>query len=143
MFAFSLPSLSSQYAVEQAVATEQNKLVCLRIGHQFDPACVSLDEVLRSAVPSVEAMCSLYTIDSREVPECVQAFQVQSSSALVFFFRGRLLQFDLGQGPCSRIECAMSSRQEFTDLVEAAQRGVQLGRDLIIAPRDYSLQMRY
>eukprot|EP00913_Durusdinium_trenchii_P003267 g3022.t1 len=132
--AATLPHLSSAYSVEQAVLGEQAKVVCLRFGQDFSPECMKMDEVLVSAAPTVESACAIYAVDIRDVPESVAEFQLSAPAQLIFFFRGKPLDLDLGQGP---------QRKEFLDLVEAVCRGAQQGMHLIMAPRDYSMQFRY
>ncbi|CAK8998218.1 unnamed protein product [Durusdinium trenchii] len=141
--AATLPHLSSAYSVEQAVLGEQAKVVCLRFGQDFSPECMKMDEVLVSAAPTVESACAIYAVDIRDVPESVAEFQLSAPAQLIFFFRGKPLDLDLGQGPQRKVDFALSGRQEFLDLVEAVCRGAQQGMHLIMAPRDYSMQFRY
>mmetsp|Transcript_49404 Transcript_49404/g.92608 ORF Transcript_49404/g.92608 Transcript_49404/m.92608 type:complete len:143 (+) Transcript_49404:41-469(+) len=138
-----LPRLSSAYLVEQAVLGEQSKVVCLRFGQDFSPECMRMDEVLSSAAEALAPACSIYAVDMREVPECVTEFQLAASAQLIFFFKGKVLELDLGSGPQRKVDLALSGRQEFMDLVEAVCRGAQQGMQLIVAPRDYSMQFRY
>ncbi|CAE7308125.1 YLS8, partial [Symbiodinium necroappetens] len=113
-----LQRLSSTYLVEQAVLGEQSKVVCLRFGQDFSPECMKMDEVLSSAAQAVEPGCSIYAVDVREVPECISEFQLTSPAQLIFFFRGKPLELDLGAGPQKKVEFTLSSRQEFLDLAE-------------------------
>eukprot|EP00811_Abedinium_folium_P012341 NODE_21441_length_753_cov_1.520767.p2 GENE.NODE_21441_length_753_cov_1.520767~~NODE_21441_length_753_cov_1.520767.p2 ORF type:complete len:144 (+),score=39.91 NODE_21441_length_753_cov_1.520767:112-543(+) len=139
-----LNRLSSAYAVEQVVCGEQSKVVCLRLGNDYDPDCMRMDEVLTSAARDVEAACSIHAVGLQEVPECVQEFQLTTPMALMFFFKGKRLTLELGAGVCTdRISWVFGNRQEFIDLVEAVRRGVTQGRDRILCPRDYSLAAGY
>merc|ERR1712232_1022848 len=124
---------------------EQAKVVCLRLGQDFDCDCMQMDQVIASTIDAVQSHCSIYAVDVREVPECVQEFNLAGQSlALVFFFKGKPLRIDVGKGNLqTAITWAIEDRQEFVDLVEAVCRGAQQGRDFIVAPRDYSVQMRY
>eukprot|EP00931_Biecheleriopsis_adriatica_P093206 TRINITY_DN66953_c0_g1_i1.p1 TRINITY_DN66953_c0_g1~~TRINITY_DN66953_c0_g1_i1.p1 ORF type:complete len:151 (-),score=31.77 TRINITY_DN66953_c0_g1_i1:51-503(-) len=138
-----LPRLNSAYSVEQAVLGEQSKVVCLRFGQDFSPECMQMDEVLSSAAQAVESACSIYAVDVREVPECVTEWQLTAPASLMFFFKGKPLQLDLGSGGKKTLDVALSGRQEFLDLAEAVCRGAQQGRELIVAPRDYSMKSGY
>lgn len=114
------------------------------LDEDFDPNCLQMDEILKEAASTVESACTVYAVDAREVPECAQEFQIAEPLALLFFFRGKLLQLEMGAGARHKgITWALSGRQEFLDLVEAVVRGAQQGRDLIVAPKDYSMQFRY
>mmetsp|Transcript_3895 Transcript_3895/g.7877 ORF Transcript_3895/g.7877 Transcript_3895/m.7877 type:complete len:144 (+) Transcript_3895:62-493(+) len=142
--AFQVPHLHSTYAIDQAVAGEASKVVCLRLGEDFHPDCMKVDEILVGVARDVESLCSIYAVDVREVPECVKEFQLTEPMSLMFVHRGRPLQLDVGAGQARRVFTRVpGGRQEFLDLVEAVCRGAQQGRELIVAPRDYSLQMGY
>eukprot|EP00435_Cladocopium_sp_Y103_P025297 s657_g6.t1 len=138
-----LPHLSSAYSVEQAVLGEHGKVLCLRFGQDFSPECMKMDEVLTSAAQTVESACSIYAVDVRDVPESVTEFQLAAPAQLIFFFRGKPLELDLGRGPQRKVDFVPNSRQEFLDLVEAVCRGAQQGMTLIMAPKDYSMQFGY
>ena len=42
-----LPHLTSGWAVDQAILSEETRLVCIRFGHDYDPVCMQMDEVRR------------------------------------------------------------------------------------------------
>jgi DIM1 family U5 snRNP protein len=44
-----LPHLSTGWAVDQAILSEESRVVCIRFGHDYDPICMQMDEVRRSA----------------------------------------------------------------------------------------------
>eukprot|EP00928_Gymnodinium_smaydae_P048167 TRINITY_DN32198_c0_g1_i1.p1 TRINITY_DN32198_c0_g1~~TRINITY_DN32198_c0_g1_i1.p1 ORF type:complete len:169 (-),score=31.62 TRINITY_DN32198_c0_g1_i1:149-655(-) len=157
----SVQKLTTAYSVQQAVLNEQTKVVCLRVGNEFDHDCMRMDAVLAEAANTTRDTCNIYTVEVRDVPECVQEFQVSDPSsmpglpgpagaasqttamAVVFFFKGRLLQLDLGSGPRPKISWAIENQQEFVDLLNAVHHGAQQGREVITAPKDYSMQFRY
>lgn len=49
--AFLLPHLRSGWAVDQAILTEEERLVVLRFGRDADDTCMSMDEVRRRTRP--------------------------------------------------------------------------------------------
>mmetsp|Transcript_48845 Transcript_48845/g.109845 ORF Transcript_48845/g.109845 Transcript_48845/m.109845 type:complete len:143 (-) Transcript_48845:84-512(-) len=141
--AFAVPHVHTAFSVDQAVTGEQSKVVCLRLGTDWDPNCMKMDEVLAGAMPSLETLCNIYAVDVREVPECVSEFQLSEPMTLIFFFRGKPLRVDLGAGATPKLTSVIENRQEFVSLVEAVHRGATQGRDVITAPRDYSMQFGY
>ena len=42
-----LPHLNSGWAVDQAILSEEDRLVVIRFGHDYDPVCMQMDEVQR------------------------------------------------------------------------------------------------
>ena len=46
-----LPHLTSGWAVDQAILSEENRLIVLRFGHDYDPTCMQMDEVCRVQCP--------------------------------------------------------------------------------------------
>lgn len=44
-----LPHLSTGWAVDQAILSEESRVVCIRFGHDYDPICMQMDEVRRGA----------------------------------------------------------------------------------------------
>lgn len=40
-----LPHLTSGWACDQAILSEETRLVCIRFGHDYDPVCMQMDEV--------------------------------------------------------------------------------------------------
>eukprot|EP00927_Polykrikos_kofoidii_P077861 TRINITY_DN74765_c0_g1_i1.p1 TRINITY_DN74765_c0_g1~~TRINITY_DN74765_c0_g1_i1.p1 ORF type:complete len:143 (+),score=30.84 TRINITY_DN74765_c0_g1_i1:68-496(+) len=141
--AFSLPKLHSAFEVEQAVVSEQSKVVCLRIGQEFDPECMQMDQALAKILGTVESACSVYAVDSREVPECAREFGLTAALSTMFFFKGKPVKIDLGQGPVAAITWAVTEQQELFELMEAVCGGARRGREVIVAPKDYSVQFRY
>ena len=51
VMAFLLPHLRSGWAVDQAILTEEERLVVLRFGRDADDTCMSMDEVRRRTRP--------------------------------------------------------------------------------------------
>ena len=49
-----LPHLRSGWAVDQAILTEEERLVCLRFGRDGDETCVRMDEVRKPTSPDTE-----------------------------------------------------------------------------------------
>mmetsp|Transcript_14556 Transcript_14556/g.31892 ORF Transcript_14556/g.31892 Transcript_14556/m.31892 type:complete len:144 (+) Transcript_14556:64-495(+) len=142
--AFPLPRLHNAYDIEQAVIRDPAKVTCLRFGQDYDQECMKMDEVLFNASRAVEGACSIFAVNTREACQGSDQFQfVGNLTMLVFFFRGRHLQLDVGNNIQPGVSWAFSSQQEFLDLVEAVYRGATQGRDVILAPKDYSIRMGY
>ena len=42
-----LPHLRTGWAVDQAILNEEDRVVVVRFGHDYDPVCMQMDEVRR------------------------------------------------------------------------------------------------
>mmetsp|Transcript_120038 Transcript_120038/g.224410 ORF Transcript_120038/g.224410 Transcript_120038/m.224410 type:complete len:143 (+) Transcript_120038:89-517(+) len=141
--AHALEHLHSAWAVEQAVNADESKVVLLRFGHDYDPECMLMDEVLLDSSTTIAAVCKIFLIDIREVPDFNQEYELYDPCTLMFFFRGRHVKVELGLGERYKLTWAIGSAKELTDIVEAVHRGAQQGRDLVVAKRDFSLAFRF
>ena len=45
-----LPHLTSGWDVDQAIVTEEEKVIVIRFGHDYDGTCMEMDEVLYVSV---------------------------------------------------------------------------------------------
>jgi DIM1 family U5 snRNP protein len=43
--AYMLPHLHNGWQVDQAIISEEDKVVVIRFGHDWDPTCMKMDEV--------------------------------------------------------------------------------------------------
>lgn len=59
---YMLTHLHSGYAVDQAILAEQNRLVIIRFGHDWDPECMAQDECLNSIQTKVKNMAVIYVV---------------------------------------------------------------------------------
>lgn len=64
-----LPHLRSGWAVDQAILNEEERVVCLRFGHDHDVTCMQMDEVLAGIAEDVKNFCAIYVVDVTEVSQ--------------------------------------------------------------------------
>lgn len=64
-----LPHLRTGWAVDQAIINEEERVVCLRFGHDHDVTCMQMDEVLAGVAEDVKNFCAVYVVDVSEVRE--------------------------------------------------------------------------
>lgn len=53
-----LPHLHNGWQVDQAILSEEDRVVVIRFGHDWDPTCMKMDEVLYSIAEKVTWSCS-------------------------------------------------------------------------------------
>ncbi|KAL6530150.1 Thioredoxin-like protein yls8 [Orobanche minor] len=115
-----LPHLHSGWAVDRAILAEEERLVVIRFGHDWDETCMQMDEVLASVEETIKNFAVIYLVDITEH-----------------------IMIDLGSGNNNKINWAMKDKQEFIDIIETVYRGARKGGGLVIAPKDYSTKYRY
>ena len=64
-----LPHLRSGWNVDQAILNEEDRVVVIRFGHDFDPTCMQMDEVLNTISEDVKNFAAIYLVDITEVPD--------------------------------------------------------------------------
>lgn len=52
---YMLPHLHNGWQVDQAILSEEDRVVVIRFGHDWDPTCMKMDEVLYSIAEKVNA----------------------------------------------------------------------------------------
>mmetsp|Transcript_120 Transcript_120/g.353 ORF Transcript_120/g.353 Transcript_120/m.353 type:complete len:143 (+) Transcript_120:75-503(+) len=140
---FLIPHLSSGYAVDQAILSEEDRVVCLRFGHDHDETCMMMDETLAGVIEKVKNFAVIYAVDITEVPDFNSMYELYDPCTVMFFFRNKHIMIDLGTGNNNKINWAMQEKSEFIDIVETVYRGARKGRGLVVSPKDYSTKYRY
>lgn len=62
-----LPHLHSGYAVDQAILSEEDRVVVIRFGHDYDPTCMQMDEILAGTAEQIKNFAVIYLVDISEV----------------------------------------------------------------------------
>ena len=78
-----------------------------------------------------------------QVPDFNAMYELYDPCTVMFFFRNKHIQIDLGTGNNNKVNWAMDDKQEFIDIVEVVYSGARKGRGLVVSPRDYSTKYRY
>ena len=140
---YMLPHLHSGWAVDQAILAEEERLVIIRFGHDYDPHCMQMDEILFNTAEQLKNFAVIYLVDTKEVPDFNTMYELYDPVTVMFFYRNKHMQIDLGTGNNNKINFALNNKQEFIDIVETVYRGARKGRGLVISPKDYSTKYRY
>jgi DIM1 family U5 snRNP protein len=138
-----LPHLTSGWAVDQAIVTEEDRVVVIRFGHDHDPDCMLQDEILSKIAEDVKNFAVIYVVDSTEVPDFNAMYELYDACTIMFFFRNRHILVDLGTGNNNKIDWPLQNKQELIDIIETVYRGAKKGRGLVISPHCYSIKNRY
>ncbi|KAF0980723.1 hypothetical protein C9374_009665 [Naegleria lovaniensis] len=141
--AYLLPHLNSGWAVDQAIVTEEERIVLIRFGHDWDATCMEMDECLSKIAEKVKNMCVIYLVDITKVPNFNKMYELYDPCTVMFFFRNKHIMIDLGTGDNNKINWAITDKQEMIDIIETVYRGAKKGRGLVVSPKDYSTRYRY
>mmetsp|Transcript_51077 Transcript_51077/g.103861 ORF Transcript_51077/g.103861 Transcript_51077/m.103861 type:complete len:138 (+) Transcript_51077:316-729(+) len=124
-----LPHLDSGYAVDQAILSEEERLVIIRFGHDWDPACMKMDETLYHVADNIKNFAVMYLVDITQVPDFNTMYELYDPTTIMFFFRNKHIMIDLGTGNNNKINWPMQDKQEFIDIVEVVYRRARKGRE--------------
>ncbi|KAK2960481.1 putative Mitosis protein dim1 [Blattamonas nauphoetae] len=67
--AYLLPHLHTPYDVDQAIVTEQERVVIIRFGHDWDSTCMLMDETLAKCATPLANFAVIYLVDISEIPD--------------------------------------------------------------------------
>jgi len=138
-----IPHLSSGWEVDQAILRENERLVVIRFGHDWDPECMQQDECLFSIQEKVRNMATIYLVDITTVPDFNKMYELYDPCATMFFFRNKHMMIDLGTGNNNKVNWALTAKQEMIDIITTIYQGARKGRGLVTSPKDYSTKYRY
>mmetsp|Transcript_17073 Transcript_17073/g.30595 ORF Transcript_17073/g.30595 Transcript_17073/m.30595 type:complete len:143 (-) Transcript_17073:221-649(-) len=140
---YMLPHLHSGWAVDQAILTEEKRVVVIRFGSDWDKVCMQTDEVLYSIAEDIKNYAVVYLVDINSVPDFNDMYELYDPCTVMFFFRNKHIMIDLGTGNNNKINWHINSRQEYIDIIETIFRGARKGRGLVVSPKDYSTKYKY
>jgi thiol-disulfide isomerase/thioredoxin len=64
-----LPHLPSGWHVDEAIKSEEDRVVVIRFGHDWDSQCMTMDETLYAVAEKVQNYAVIYLCDITEVPD--------------------------------------------------------------------------
>jgi U5 snRNP protein, DIM1 family len=150
-----LPHLHTGWHVDQAIMSEDDRVVVIRFGRDWDKECMKQDEVLYRIADKCKNFAVFYLVDIDEVPDFNKMYELYDASTCIymsfasrlmvvmFFFRNKHIMIDLGTGNNNKINWALEDKQEMIDVIEEVYRGAKKGRGLVISPKDYSTKYKY
>ncbi|KAF8879579.1 mitosis protein DIM1-domain-containing protein [Infundibulicybe gibba] len=130
-----LPHLPSGWHVDEAIKSEEDRVVVIRFGHDWDSQCMTMDETLYAVAEKVQNFAVIYLVDITEVPDFNKMYELYDPCTVMFFYRNKHIMIDLGTGNNNKM-CMI-------DIVETVYRGASKGRGLVVSPKDYSTRYRY
>ncbi|KAJ9143442.1 Thioredoxin-like protein 4A [Pleurostoma richardsiae] len=138
-----LPHLNSGWHVDQAILSEEERVVVIRFGTDGDPDCIRQDEVLARIAERVKSFAVIYLCDIKQVPDFNVMYELYDPMTIMFFFRNKHIMCDFGTGNNNKLNFVLEDKQELIDIIETVYRGARKGRGLVVSPKDYSTRHRY
>lgn len=81
------PSLHSGWHVDQGILVEEDRVVCIRFGHDHDSECMAMDETMYGVSEKVQNFAIMYLVDITEVPDFNKMYELYDPCTLMFFYR--------------------------------------------------------
>jgi DIM1 family U5 snRNP protein len=78
-----LPHLETGWHVDQAILSEDERLVVIRFGRDWSPACMAQDEVLYRIADRVKNFAVIYLCDVDKVPDFNQMYELYDECTLM------------------------------------------------------------
>ena len=138
-----IPHLVTGWHVDQAIMSEEDRLVVIRFGRDWDPDCMKQDEVLYKIADRVKNFAVIYVCDLDQVPDFKQMYELYDTVTMMFFFRNKHMMCDFGTGNNNKLNWVLEDKQELIDIIETIYKGAKKGRGLVVSPKDYSTRYRY
>merc|ERR1719251_765953 len=117
-----LPHLNTGWDVDQAIVNEDERVVCIRFGHDWDRTCMKMDEVLFSIAEDVKKFAVIYLVDISKIPDFNTMYELYDPCTVMFFYRNKHIMIDM---------------------IKIVYKGGKKGRGLVNSPKDYSTKYRY
>uniref|UniRef100_A0A0K0ELL5 Thioredoxin-like protein n=1 Tax=Strongyloides stercoralis TaxID=6248 RepID=A0A0K0ELL5_STRER len=140
---YMLPHLQNGWQVDQAILSEEDRVVVIRFGHDWDTQCMKMDETLFKIANKIKNFAVIYLVDITQVPCFNVMYELYDPVTVMFFFRNKHIMVDLGTGNNNKINWPIENGQELIDIIETVYRGARKGRGLVVSPKDYSTKYKY
>ena len=98
-----LPHLDNGWEVDHAILNETEKLVVIRFGHDWDPKCMQIDEVMYKVAYKLSKFVVFYVVDITKVPDFNTMYELYDPMTLMFFYRNKHIMIDTGTGNNNKI----------------------------------------
>jgi len=82
-----LTHLPSAWHVDQAILSEEQRLVVLRFGSDANPECMTMDEHLYKIADLVKNFAVIYTVDNKAIQDFNAMYEIYDACTVMFFWR--------------------------------------------------------
>eukprot|EP00792_Barthelona_sp_PAP020_P002377 TRINITY_DN13855_c0_g1_i1.p1 TRINITY_DN13855_c0_g1~~TRINITY_DN13855_c0_g1_i1.p1 ORF type:complete len:156 (+),score=34.22 TRINITY_DN13855_c0_g1_i1:41-469(+) len=138
-----LQHLKNAWEVDQAILREEEHVVLIRFGYDWEPSCIEMDAILQKISLEVSNMCKIYLVDIREVPDFNLMYDLIDPFSLMFFYRNKHIMVDVGTGDNNRINFKISEPEDLIDIIETVYIGARKSKGLVLAPKSFSATSKF
>lgn len=158
-----IPHLVSGWHVDQAILSEEDRLVVIRFGRDWDKDCMKQDEVLYKVADQVKNFAVIYVCDIDQVPNFNGMYGMSSfrpipwrettnqtkytelydACTVMFFFKNKHMMCDFGTGNNNKMNFYVEDKQQLIDIIEVIYKAARKGSGQAKSPVDYSTAHRY
>ncbi|RCK65177.1 Spliceosomal protein DIB1 [Candida viswanathii] len=137
-----LPHLNTAWHVDQAILSEDDRLVVLRFGREEETQCMIMDELLYGILEKIKNFAVVYLVNIDRVPDFNEMYELDTNPmepfTIMFFHRNKHMMCDFGTGNNNKLNFVITDKQEVIDILETIYRGAKKGKGLVVSPKDYS-----
>ncbi|BFU22616.1 DIM1 family protein, putative [Entamoeba histolytica HM-1:IMSS-B] len=139
----SLIHLRNAWQVDQAILAEEEKVVIIRFGRDYDPECMQMDHRLASIQEQISRMAVIYVVDIDQTPDFNVMYELYDPVTVMFFYRKKHIQVDLGTGNNNKINFVINNKEDLITIIECVYTGARRGRGIVFSPKDFSTKYNY
>lgn len=105
-------------------------------------ATQKMDALLTALAPKVRKYCTIYAVDTNEVPHFNQLYELghdRDPFAVMFFYRNTHIRVDVGTGNNNKVNFfAFEDVEDFLPIVDAAFRAGKLGKHMASSDKKFT-----
>lgn len=133
-----LPHLPSGWHVDQAILSDDEKLIIIRFGNDASIECMQMDEVLYGIAEQVRNFATIYLCDTSEVTDFNEMYELWDPLTVMFFYRNQHMLCDFGTGENNKLNFVVEDPQAVIDVIESIYRAAINGKRFTVSPVDFS-----
>lgn len=138
-----LDALKSGWHVDQAILSEEERLVVIRFGKTGSRVCLEMDEILAKVAPLVVNFAVIYTCDTESVDDFNEMYELHGDVHLMMFFCNKHVMVDMGSGQNNNIDFVVRDIEDVAILIELGFRAAKKGIGLAVSHKDFSKERGY
>jgi len=96
--------LNSEYSVDQALLDEKKKIMVIFFGFNEKMSIKLYNLEIEFTLKKFSKFFALYVIDNKKMINFNRMYELFKKKCLIFFFKNKIIQIDLGSGNNNKIE---------------------------------------
>ncbi|KAF9381115.1 Thioredoxin-like 4A [Podila verticillata] len=138
-----LSHLTNVSEVDQAILTEDGRVLILRFGADWDPTCKAMDELLHSISDTIKNFAVICLVDNIQVPEFNRIYELYDPCTIMFFYRSKHIVVNRSNSSSRKSIWAVEDKQEMIDIVETVYRDTRKGRESTMSLKDFASKYKF